>query len=59
MLQRRLSGGADGAVGWSGRVRRAHGRPYPFSCFMATVLNGAWTSIIRNQDHESLKVFYY
>lgn len=30
---------------WSGRVRRAHSRPYPFVCFMATVLNGAWTSI--------------
>lgn len=25
---------------WAGRVRRAHGRPYP-----ATLLNGAWTSI--------------
>lgn len=37
-----LSGGADGVVG---RVRRAHDRPYPLSCFMATVLNGVWTSI--------------
>ena len=40
-----LSGGADGVGGWLGRVRRAHGRPYPLSCFMTTVLNGAWTSI--------------
>lgn len=31
--------------GWSGRVRRAHGRPYPLSCFMATVLINMWTSI--------------
>jgi len=30
---------------WAGRVRRAHSRPYPLSCFMATVLNGTWTSI--------------
>lgn len=40
-----LSGGADGVGGWLGRVRRAHSRPYPLSCFMTTLLNGAWTSI--------------
>lgn len=32
-------------TGWWGRVRRAHSRAYPLSCFMATVLNGAWTFI--------------
>ncbi len=31
--------------GWSGRVRRAHSRPYPLSCLMVTVLNGMWTPI--------------
>lgn len=48
-----LSGGADG--GWGcrvGRVRRAHGRPYPLSCFMATVLNGGWTSITAARHSE-------
>lgn len=39
-------------VGWPGRVRRAHGRPYPLSCFMATVLNGAWTSITASRHSE-------
>lgn len=28
-----------------GRVRRAHDRPYPSSCFMVTGLKGVWTSI--------------
>lgn len=48
-----LSGGADG--GWGcrvGRVRRAHGRPYPLSCFMAMVLNGGWTSITAARHSE-------
>lgn len=43
---------AKGVGGWSGRVRRAHGKPYPLSCFMATVLNGAWTSIIAASHSE-------
>lgn len=41
-----------GVGGWSGRVRRAHSRPYPLSCFMATVLNGVWTSITASCQSE-------
>lgn len=43
---------ALGVGGWSGRVRRAHSRPYPLSCFMATVLNGVWTSITASCQSE-------
>lgn len=40
----------DSALRWSwwggGRVvRQAHNKPYPLTCFMATVLNEVWTSI--------------
>lgn len=35
-----------------GGVRRAHSRPYPLSCFMATVLNGACTSITASRHSE-------
>lgn len=34
-----------GEVGVLGRVRRAHDRPYPSSCFMVMGLKGVWTSI--------------
>lgn len=36
-----------------GGVRQAHDRPYPLSSFMATVLNGAWTSITASWHSES------
>lgn len=48
----RSRGGGDGRWtegggrwGGGGRVRQARSRPYPFSCFIATELNCAWTSI--------------
>lgn len=38
--------------GWRGRVRGDHSRPYPLSCFMATVLNGTRTSITASRHSE-------
>lgn len=40
--------------GRSGRVRQAHDRPYPLSCFMATVLNGITPSLhLVTQSHQT------
>lgn len=35
-----------------GRARGDHSRPYPLSCFMATVLNGTRTSITASRHSE-------